>query len=338
MKQLFRYLAIIACASLFDSTAFSEEVNIFTHRHYPADEQIYKMFEEQTGIKVNWVNDEADKLLERLSAEGKNSKVDVLITVDAGRLYRAKKMELLQKIDSEILTQNIPQSLRDPEGCWYALTMRARILVYSRARVKPEEISTYAELADSKWKGRVLVRSSQHIYNISFLAAMIARQGRESAKNWAIAITQNMARTPKGGDRDQIKGVAAGIGDIAIANSYYLGKLISGDELDKAAIDSIGIVFPDQNGEGTHVNISGAGVTKYAPNRENAIKFIEFMVEKEAQSLFSEANYEYPVRTDVEPSPIVKSWGDFKHAEMDLNQLGEYQMEALKVFDEAGWR
>ncbi len=327
-----------------DNSAISEAtkdqvVNVYTHRHYEPDQDIFNKFEEKTGIKVKVVNASADELIQKMKMEGKQSPADVLITVDAGRLSRAKEQDLLQPITSEILEKSVPSHLQDVDNQWFGLTKRARIIAYSKDRVKPEELSTYEDLVNKKWKGKILVRSSSNIYNQSLMASIIANDGEETARKWAEGMVANMARAPKGSDRDQVKAVVAGEGDLAIVNSYYIGKMLnSPDPEEVKAAQQIGLFFPNQDDRGTHINISGAGVAKYAPNKENAILFIEFLISEEAQQIFTDANYEYPVLKSVAPVQDIKNWGDFKEDNLGLNKLGEHNKKAVLIFDEAGWK
>lgn len=315
------------------------EVTVYTHRHYPVDQKLFAKFEEKTGIKVNVVNAKANELMQKMKTEGKHSKADVLITVDAGRLNQAKEDGLLQSISSEKLNIQVPSHLRDVDNQWFALTKRARVVIYAKDRVKPEQLSTYAALTDEKWHKKILVRSSNNIYNQSLMASIIAHEGVEGATKWANKIVKNMARTPKGNDRDQAKAVVAGDGDIAIVNTYYIGKLLNSKNAEEVkAGKGVGVFFPNQKDRGTHVNISGAGVTKYAPNKENAIKFIEFLSDVAAQKVYAQVNYEYPVNPAVAPSELLKSWGEFKEDKLILSDLGKYNKQAVIVFDKAGWK
>jgi iron(III) transport system substrate-binding protein len=320
-------------------TTKDQVVNVYTHRHYEPDQNIFKMFEEKTGIKVKVINASADELIQKMKMEGKQSPADVLITVDAGRLGRAKDQGLLQSIESELLENSIPAHLQDVDNQWFGLTKRARIIAYAKDRVKPEELSTYEDLVNKKWKGKILVRSSSNIYNQSLMASIIANNGEEAAKNWAEGIVANMARSPKGSDRDQVKAVVAGEGDLAIVNSYYIGKMLNSPDAEEVkTAQQIGLFFPNQEGRGTHINVSGAGVAKYAPNKENAILFIEYLISEEAQQVFTDANYEYPIIESVEPVKDIKDWGDFKEDNLGLNKLGENNKKAVLIFDEAGWK
>lgn len=320
-------------------TVKKQVVNVYTHRHYEPDQNIFKMFEEKTGIQVKVINASADELIQKMKMEGKQSPADVLITVDAGRLSRAKDDGLLQSIESEVLESRIPSHLQDVDNQWFGLTKRARIIAYAKDRVKPEELSTYEDLVNDKWKGKILMRSSSNIYNQSLMASIIANDGEEVARDWAKGIVANMARSPRGSDRDQVKAVVAGEGDIAIVNSYYIGKMLNSPDAEEVkTAQQVGLFFPNQDNRGTHINISGAGVARYAPNKENAILFIEYLISEEAQKVFTEANYEYPVLESVTPVKDIKDWGDFKEDTLGLNKLGEHNKKAVLIFDEAGWK
>lgn len=313
-------------------------VNVYTHRHYEVDQQLFDQFEKEIGIKVNVVNANADELIQKMEAEGEESPADVLITVDAGRLARAKSKGLLQAVESEILKKNIPAHLIDIDKHWFALTKRARVIVYAKDRVQPEQLSTYEALTGNEWRNKVLIRSSSNIYNQSLLASIIANNGEDAARQWVAKMVENMARTPKGNDRDQVKAVAAGEGDITVVNTYYVGRMLnSADPEELRAGQAVGIFFPNQGDRGAHINISGAGVAKYAPHKENAVKFIEFLTSVSAQEVFAKANYEYPVHPEVSPAELLQSWGEFKEDNLPLNKLGEYNKLSNLIFDAAGW-
>lgn len=320
-------------------TTNEEVVNVYTHRHYEADQQLFDKFTEKTGIKVNVVSASADELIQKLELEGQGSPADILITVDAGRLHRAQEKGLLQSIVSETLSQNIPAKFREPNGQWFGLTYRARILAYHKERVSPEELDSYESLTDEKWKGRVLTRSSENIYNQSLLASIIAHSGEAAAERWAAGLLANMGREPKGSDRDQVKAVAAGEGDVAIVNSYYIGIMLNDSNPEEVkAAEQITVFFPNQNDRGTHINVSGAGVTAHAPNKENAVKLIEYLSGEEAQAFLSNINYEYPVNPRVENSPLLASWGAFKSDEINLSELGKNNRAAVVIFDRVNWK
>lgn len=315
------------------------EVNLYTSRHYDVDNDLYQKFEEETGVKVNVIKGEADELLERIKREGTATKADIFLTADVGRLYRAKEEGLLQTVSSDILSKQVPANFRDNEDMWIGLTKRARVLVYNKDKVKPEELSTYEALTDDAWKGRVLVRSSESVYNQSLLASFIEINGEEKAKEWAQGMVNNFAQSPQGGDRDQAKAIAAGIGDIAIMNTYYFGQMLNSQEPEEVKVaENLGVFFPNQDTTGTHVNISGAGVVNGSKNADNALKLLEFLTGEEAQGQFASANYEYPVNENVEPAELLKSWGDFKEQNIPLSTFGEHNAKAIMIFNEVGWK
>ncbi len=314
-------------------------VNLYSSRHYNTDEKLYSDFTAKTGIKVNRIEDDADKLIQRMKAEGANSPADVFISVDAGRIQRAAEDGLLQPIKSTILDNAVPAHLRDPHGLWYGFSKRGRVIVYSKDRVKPSDLSTYEALADPKWKGKIAIRSSTYIYNQSLVGSILAALGPEKTEAWAKGFAANFARAPKGGDRDQIAAVAAGEADIAISNTYYLAHMLTSKKPEeKAAAEKVAVFFPNQKDRGTHVNISGGGVAKNAPNRGNAIKFLEYLVSPQAQAYFAEGNYEYPVMADAKVSPVIAAWGKFKEDHLNAQVFARNNAEALKIMDRAGWK
>ncbi|MGM8363862.1 Fe(3+) ABC transporter substrate-binding protein [Virgibacillus sp. W0181] len=315
------------------------EINLYTGRHYDTDDQLYEKFTEETGIKVNVIKGKDDELIARLEREGEASEADLFITADAGRLHRAKTKDLLQEVNSDTLNENIPDKYRDDDATWFGLTKRARVIAYHKDRVNPEDIQSYEDLTNDSLKDKVLIRSSENVYNQSLVASFIVLNGEEEAKNWAEGIVNNMARDPKGGDRDQAIAVVAGEGDVAVMNTYYLGLMLKGeDEEQVKAAEQLGVIFPNQDTTGTHVNISGIGLTSSSKNKENAIKFMEFLTTEEAQKVFSGANYEYPVNPAVEPAEVLKSWGEFKEQDIDLTELGENNEDAIKIMNEVGWK
>ena len=333
---------LAACSGDGGGEGASEDagvVNVYSHRHYDTDQDLFERFTELTGIQVNVRTASADELITRLETEGADTEADLLVTVDAGRLQRAKERGLLAAVSSETLDTNVPGHLRDREGYWYGLTQRGRVIVYSKNRVSPEDLSTYEDLADPKWRGKILVRSSENIYNQSLLASIIAVHGDEEAERWAESVVQNMARTPQGSDRDQVRDVAAGVGDLAIVNTYYLGLLFNGEnEADRALADKVGVFFPNQGDRGAHMNVSGAGVTAHAPNPDNALRLLEFLTDTEAQTGYAEANYEYPVKPGIAWAKTLTEWGEFSPDTLNLSVLGEFNARAVMVFDRAGWR
>tara|TARA_B100000212_G_scaffold239213_1_gene182156 strand:- start:578 stop:1600 length:1023 start_codon:yes stop_codon:yes gene_type:complete len=340
MRQiLFIFFLVASACSTNNET--SNEVNLYSQRHYAVDELQYKNFTEKTGIKVNVVKANADELIERLKNEGESSPADLFVTVDAGKLFNAREAGVLQKIPSENINQNIMSELRDPEGFWAPITYRSRVIVYSNERVDKSDLSTYEDLANPKWKNRLLVRSSSNAYNQALMSSLVANLGSENTENWSSAVVSNFARDPKGSDRDQVKAIAAGQGDIAIVNSYYIGLLLASEKEEELnAGNSVSVFFPNQGegDRGSHINISALGLIKSSPNKENAIKLIEYLTSEEAQGVYVNNSYEYPANSMVEPSQIVKSWGGFKIDKLNLNALGEFRPEALRIFDKTGWK
>lgn len=332
-------LVAAGCGQSPSGEAGSGEVNVYSARHYDTDEALIDNFTKKTGIQVNVIEGKEDELLERIKSEGANGQADVFITVDAGRLWRAEEEDVLQPIASPVLEKAIPANLRHPNGLWFGLTERARIIVYNKKNVKPSELSTYEALAQPEWKGRVCVRSSNNVYNQSLLSSMIESDGPAAAEKWAEGLVANFAREPEGGDIDQIKAVAAGQCDVAITNHYYVARLAeSKDPQEQAAAKQVGVFFPNQNGRGTHVNISGAGVVASAPHQENAVKFLEYLVTPEAQKIFAEGNNEYPVVAGVPTDPILNQYGDFKSDSINVSAYGRNSPEAVKIADRAGWK
>jgi len=332
---------IIGCSTSSTEQVTEEEavINVYTHRHYPVDKEIFAEFTKQTNIQVNVLFADASQIVKRLEVSGDESPADVVLTVDAHGMYEAKKKQLLQSIESETLNENVPETFRDKEGYWYGLTYRGRIIVYNDERVKREQLSTYQALTAPEWEDKVLIRSSKNVYNQALMASFIALYGRDKATEWARGIVDNMARTPKGNDREQIKSLAQGIADVAIVNTYYIGLLAqSEDSLSRASVKNLGVFFPNQDEEGAHINMSMAGVTKYAPHKENAIKFIEFLSTKSIQEKFAQANFEYPVNPESEWHPLLKSWGKFKTQKLSIDDLAELNEVALQIFQEVNWK
>ncbi len=334
-------LRLIAATCLLTGTALSQaaELNIYSARQEALIKPLLDRYSEETGVTINLVTGKGDALLTRLKSEGRNSPADVLITTDAGRLYRAQEAGVLQAVSSDTLNTTIPAHLRSADGYWYGLSVRARGIIYAPDRVKPEELSTYEDLADPKWKGRICIRSSGNIYNQSLIASMLSTQGEEKTAAWLDGFVPNFARPPVGGDRDQIKAVAAGQCDVAVANSYYLGGMLnSSDEEQRAAAESVAIFWPNQDDRGTHVNISGAGVTASASNVEDAIKLIEFLTSEASQQWYGATNNEYPVRTGVPASETLQAWGEFKTDQVNMAELGRLNAASVMAMDRANWK
>uniref|UniRef100_A0A486XUU4 Ferric iron ABC transporter, iron-binding protein n=1 Tax=Rheinheimera sp. BAL341 TaxID=1708203 RepID=A0A486XUU4_9GAMM len=337
VKALSLIGAAVVTALCNFAAAHASEVNIYSARQEELIKPLLDKFSASTGIKVNLITGKPDELISRMASEGRNSPADLLISTDVGRLYRAKQQGVLQTIESQVLTDTIPTEMRDPSGQWFGLTMRARPILYVPGKVDPAELSTYADLTSPKWKGRICIRSSDNIYNQSMTASIIAHEGAAQAESWAKGLVANFAMPPKGGDRDQIKAAAAGVCDIAIANTYYLGGMLA-DPKEKAAAGKVKVFWPNQADRGTHINISGAGVAKYAPNKTEAIKLLEYMTTADAQQWYAETNHEYPVRAGVETSAILQGFGEFKADQLQLDKLGELNAEAIRVMDRAGWK
>lgn len=318
--------------------AQTREVNLYSSRHYDTDEALYSDFTAATGIRVNRIEAGADALIERMLSEGINSPADVLITVDAGRLARAQDAGLLQPLASELLASRIPAYLRDSDGHWFGFSKRARVIMYNRDAVSPDAIATYEELADEAWRGRLLIRSSTNVYNQSLTGAMLAAHGEEATEAWARGIVANLARRPQGGDTDQIRACAAGEGDIAVANTYYLGNLMrSANPDDRAVAERVGVIFPNQDDRGTHVNISGGGVARHAPNREAAVLFLEYLASDSAQAYFAQGNSEYPVVEGVPVAEHIAGFGEFREDELAAEVFARNNAQALMIMDRAGW-
>ncbi|MGS2717883.1 Fe(3+) ABC transporter substrate-binding protein [Eionea flava] len=334
-------LATTTLMVLSPMQAFAEkkEVFVYSARKEALIKPILTTFTEKTGIKVNLVTGKADALLTRLRLEGKASPADVFITVDAGRLQRAKAAKVLQAIDSQVLMDNIPSALRDKDNMWFGLSQRARPIFYSKAKVDPAELSTYEALADPKWKGRLCFRSSNSVYNQSQVASMMEATGVEATEQWVKDAVANFSRSPVGGDTDQLKAVAVGVCDITIANTYYYGRLANSDkESDRKVVQQVGLFWPNQNDRGTHVNVSGAGVTQYARNKDNAIALIEFLASDKAQQWYAAVNNEFPVVESAELSDTLRSWGDFTQDSVNLSRLGELNRQAVELMDRGGWK
>lgn len=332
------YTGILA-ATLVVSPAQAETVNVYSARQEALIKPVLDQFSESTGIQVNLVTGDGDALLARLINEGRNSPADVLLTVDAGRLYRAREAGVLQPLESEYLEQAIPAHLRDSDGYWFGLSVRARVIVYAKARVNPAQLSSYEALADPLWRARVCIRSSGNIYNQSLVAGMLATEGQPATDEWLEGLVANLALAPQGGDRDQIKAVAAGQCDVAVVNSYYYGAMLQSDDAtEREAAAAVAVFFPNQDGRGTHINISGAGVTAAADNVAGATALIEYLANPEAQRWYAERNNEYPVREDVEPGALLSSWGEFKADSLDVTELGRLNAQAVMAMDRARWK
>ena len=324
----------VGLAAVAAFPAFADEVNIYSSRHYDTDEHLYSDFTKATGITINRIEGTPEEMIARMQAEGANSPADIFLTVDAGRIWLADKDDLLQPVHSEVLTERIPEHLRHPDGHWFGFSQRARIIFYAKDRVA-EPPRTYQELADPKWKGKICIRSSSNVYNLSLMSAMIAHEGEEGAKQWASGVLANLARPPEGGDTDQLTGLVSGACDIAVANTYYFARGMA-TEVDglSEGIDQIGWVFPNQETTGAHVNIAAAGLAAHAPHPDAAITFLEYLSTPPAQAYFANQNFEYPAVADATIGEVPASLGTFKAADLILSVLGENQPAAQRIFNE----
>ncbi|MED5503036.1 MAG: Fe(3+) ABC transporter substrate-binding protein [Pseudomonadota bacterium] len=332
MKKLLT-LSALTCATLAPTVMAAEEVNVYSYRQPFLVEPMFNEFTKETGIKVN-VKFAKKGLAEKLAQEGEYSPADVILTVDISRLSELTDKKLVQKVDSEVLEKNIPAQLQDDGNEWFALTTRTRSVYSSRDRVgKLGDDFTYLDLAKPEFKGKICTRSGKHPYNVSLVSAMIAHHGEAETKEWLEGVKANLARKPQGNDRAQVKAIKEGLCDVSLGNSYYLGKMVN-DKEQKAWADAVFINFPNQETTGTHVNISGMAMAKYAPNKDNALKLMEFLAGDTAQSMYAEVNYEYPVKPGVKPSELVASWGEFKADTISLDEIASHHEAATKLLDE----
>ncbi len=339
MYLIIRAIILILVMATFSFNLIAAEVNVYSARKENLIKPLLDKFSAETGIKTNLITAKADKLLTRMVNEGRNTPADILITTDAGRLFRAKQANLLQPIDSDLVSETVPAHLRDIDGLWVGLSQRARVIFYAKDRVKPDQLSSYEDLANPQWKKRICIRGSGNIYNQSLVASMISARGKAETLKWATGLVKNLARKPNGGDRDQIKAAAAGQCDIAVANTYYYANMLNNNDVAQVqAAEKMAIYWPNQNDRGTHVNVSGAAISKYSKNKDNAVRLIEFLLNAESQNWYGNVNYEYPVVKDVAVIPLLKSWGDFKSDSLNLSRLGELNAEAVKIMDKAGWQ
>jgi len=341
MLKTFKTLAFAALplSIAVTSVQASEEVNIYSYRQQFLIQPMLDAFTAETGIKTNVVFAKKG-LIERLENEGKNSPADIVLTSDIGPLYDVVSKGLTQPVQSDVLEQNIPSQFRDPSDHWFGLTARTRIIYASKDRVKDGEIASYEDLADPKWKGRICTRSGKHTYNLSLIGSMIAHQGEEQAQQWLEGLKANLARKPQGNDRAQVKAVKEGVCDLALGNSYYFGKMITNEKNpeQKEWASSVNLLFPNQADRGAHMNISGAALTKYAPNKASAIKLMEFLSEAEAQAMYAEANFEFPVRPGTKRSALIEQYmGQFKEDTINLQQVAELRADAARMVDKVGF-
>ncbi|HEX6733182.1 MAG TPA: Fe(3+) ABC transporter substrate-binding protein [Azonexus sp.] len=337
--KLMPALIAAALAGLGNAALAQDKVlNLYSARHYQTDEALYANFTKSTGIKINRIEGKEEELLERIRNEGSNSPADVFLTVDAARLAKAHELGLFAPLKSATLDKRIPAHLRTDD--WASFSTRARVIVYNKSKVKAEDVQTYADLADPKLKGKFCSRSGSHPYNLSLMASVISHDGEAKAEQWARGLVANFARSPKGGDTDQIKAVAAGECGVAISNSYYVARLMRSTKPDEMkVVEQIGVVWPNQATSGTHINVSGGGVLKTAPNKEAAIKFLEYLASDEAQRYFADGNNEWPVVAGVKvDNPALAKLGKFKADPLPVNSLAMYQAKAQIIFDRAGFK
>jgi iron(III) transport system substrate-binding protein len=313
------------------------EVNLYSSRHYDTDLALYEDFTRQTGIKVNRIEADADALIERIQSEGEFSPADIFVTVDAGRLWRAEEAGILAPTTSAILSERIPAHLRHPDGLWFGLSTRARIIIYNKAEGAPQGLANYADLANPAFKGDICMRSSSNIYNISLLSSIVAHKGAAAAETWTKGVVANFKQAPQGNDTAMIEAVAAGQCRISLVNTYYLARYAAGDAAAQAIFDKVGVIFPDQGDTGTHVNVSGAGLVKTAPNRENAVKFLEYLTSQSAQRYLADGNNEYPAVIGLKANSAVEKLGAFKADTLSAAEIGRHQAQAVTIFDRAGW-
>lgn len=338
MKNILTSVCLIG-GLLCPFVAIAEQVNLYSARKEALIKPLLDKFTEQSGISVNLVTGKADNLITRLKSEGKYSPADVLLTTDVGRLYRAKQQGLTQEIGVSDISQTVPENFRDQQGHWIGLSLRARPIMVSSERVNPTSITSLEDLTDAKFKGRICIRSSGNIYNQSMVASLLAQIGEQATQIWVNGLVKNFARPPQGGDRDQIKAVAAGQCDIAIANTYYLaGMLTSGDQTQTAQAKKVTVVWPNQSNRGAHVNVSGVAIAKHAPNRAAARKLVDFLLTEDSQSWYANTNHEYPVLPNVAWSELLTSFGKFKAEQVQMSRLGELNGAALRIMDKAGWK
>ena len=336
-------IQLILLFAFFVNLVTADEVNVYTSRHYDSDDALYEEFTQETGIKVNIISGKGSALLQRLKAEGKNSPADIFFTVDAGNLWKVQKEGLFQSIQSKKVLTDVPENLRGPNDEWTAIAKRARVIFYNPENVSDEllENFNYEDLADQKWNKRIVIRSSNNMYNQSLVASLIENIGEEATEKWAKKLVGNFARKPQGNDRSQIIAVANGEADLAVANSYYIGIMLSGSagQEQLEAAKKVKMIFPNQKNRGAHINISGAGILKNAPNKDNANSFIEFLISKRVQKYMINKSYEYSVLNDVTPSNEIAGFGtNFKEDQTSVRSFGELNPDAVKLMDRSGWK
>jgi len=338
INTIISFAGLLAALLVQPASAADAELNLYSARHYQTDEALYANFTRQTGIKINRIEAKEDELLERIRNEGAQSPADVFITVDATRLAMADQLGLFAPVKSKVLEERIPAHLRSPD--WFAFSTRARVILYNKAAIKPEDVKSYEDLANPKLKGQVCTRSGAHPYNLSLLASIVSHHGEQKAAEWARGVVANFARAPKGGDTDQIRAVAAGECGVAISNSYYFARMMrSTKPEDRKIVAALGVIWPNQQTTGTHINISGGGMLKHAPHKEAAIKFLEYLVSDDAQRYFADGNNEWPVVASVKTdNPALAALGNFKADTLSIPAMAKNVVTAQKIADRAGWK
>ncbi|HEX7036488.1 MAG TPA: Fe(3+) ABC transporter substrate-binding protein [Pseudomonadales bacterium] len=340
MNTIGRFALLLGVlVAMAEAAVAAGQVNVYSARHYDSDDALYRAFTDATGIEVRVLQGDSDQLLARIQREGPASPADVLLTVDVARLWRAEQAGVFEPVESAVLTERLPAHLRHPKGLWFGFSTRARLIFYRPGAVEPDAIRTYEALAEPALRGRVCIRSSSNPYNQSLIASLIAANGVEATERWARGLVANLARSPQGGDTDQLRALAAGECDVAVANHYYYVRLAESDDAgDRAVADAVAVVLPNQGGRGAHVNVGGAGLVRGAPNRANAVRFLEFLASDEAQALFAAGNYEFPAVASVPPHPALEFLADMRVDAVNVSLLGVNNAEAVRIADRAGWR
>lgn len=332
-------VTVAASQVITSCTNRSKQINLYSSRHYNTDTQLYDDFTKETGIKVNVVEGDADQLLERINSEGNNSPADVFVTVDVARLWRAQEAGIFAPVDSSLIKERIPQYLRHPQGYWFGFAKRSRVIMYDKEKIKPAQLSTYEDLANPKWKGKIVVRPATNTYNQSLVASMITADGEKKTEEWCRGLMANLAQPPQGNDVNRIEAVASGVADLTLANTYYFVRFGKSDDPAKQEVfKKVGVFFPNQKGRGAHVNLSGAGLVKTAPNREEAIQFLEFLTSDKAQMFLTKDNYEYPAVENLAIDPVLASLGTFKPDLTDIASYGPNLAKAVEIMARAGWK
>jgi iron(III) transport system substrate-binding protein len=335
---MLRMTTALGLSMLMAAPAIGQELNLYSARHYDTDLRLYDAFTAATGIRINLIEGSGDELMQRIQTEGENSPADLFITVDGGRLHQAVEAGIFQPIESAVLEDRVPENFQHPDNLWFGLSARARVIFYRTADGAPDWLQDYEDLADERLRGEICIRTSGNIYNISLMAELIEVLGAEAAEEWAAGVAQNLARPPQGGDTDQLRAVAAGECSIGVSNTYYWGRLMASENpADREVGEALSFIYPNQDGRGAHVNISGGGVVATAPNRENAIRFLEYLVSDEAQAIFADSNNEFPIVPGVEISGPIGDYTDFENSGVNASVYGLNAAAATETFDRVGF-